>query len=242
MVPSTPEGIKETPHLFALCGVPEVYGLQEDPGKSLLVLHGELPRTWISAGSTLYAFAATPQHYVQLAEEIRSAVASEMLELSLSESESRFQIVHPLKDVHFAQVGRYEHYLPNCLILEAHPHEADSFFQNPHAFLSDRDFLEELASRVLDEFRSPEELPVLTRSETEESFPSVLELTGVRFSFSGRGERYREKCVVLETAPPLDEHGHSALGYVFGHAGCAFLTCRSDLEHLADRLCLEYPT
>ena len=157
MVPSAPESIREIPHLFDLHGAPEVYDLPEDPGKSLLVLHGELLRTWKSAGSTLYAFAATPQRYVLLAEAIRSAVASEMPELSRSEVESRFPIVHPLKDAHFAQVGRYERYLPNCLILEAHPHEAESFFQNPHAFVSDRDFLEELARRVLDEFRSSED-------------------------------------------------------------------------------------
>lgn len=156
MVPSPPENVRETPHLFVLHGALEVFDLTEDPGKLLLVLHGELLRTWKSTGSTFYAFAATPQRYVQLAEEIRSALASEMRELSRSESESRFPTVHPLKDVHFAQVGQHEHYLPNCLILEAHPHEADSFFQSPHAFLSDRDFLPELARRMLQEFRLSE--------------------------------------------------------------------------------------
>lgn len=157
MVPSSPESVRETPDLFELHGVPEVYGLPEDPGKLLLVLHGELQRTWKTAGSNLYAFAATPQYYVQLAEETRSALASEMLALSRSESESRFPTVHPLKDVAFAQVGRDERYLPNCLILEAHLHEADSFFQSPHAFVVCRGLLEEVVRRILREFRPQED-------------------------------------------------------------------------------------
>ena len=108
-------------------------------------------------GAPFTHFSATPQRYVLLAEEIRSAIASEMPVLSRSEAASRFPIVHPLKDAHFAHVGRYEHYRPNCLILEAHPHEADSFFQDPHAFLSDREFLDELAERVIREFLPPDD-------------------------------------------------------------------------------------
>ena len=157
MAPSPPESIRETPHLIRLSGNPEVYSLLDHPEKLLLVLHGELLRTWISAGSILYAFSADPPGYVQLAEYLRSAIASEMPVLSQSELESRFRIVRPLRAAHFAQVGHDQHYRPNCLILEAHPHEGNSFFENHHAFASSHDGLEKLVERILQENRQTED-------------------------------------------------------------------------------------
>ena len=152
MVPSPPEKIRANPHLIRIGHKADVYRLAEARETLLLVLHGALHPTLIAAGSTQYAFASTPQDYVQLARDLHRSLVSEVPELTLSEAKSRFPVVRFLKAVLFGQAGRHEDYVPNCLYLETDESGRHSFGESRYAFETSHQDLEALAKRLLQEF------------------------------------------------------------------------------------------